>query len=445
MTANALPADRALAPAPAARRRAFSGALLLPAATALSGILTYGFLVLAARTLGPAAYGRIGVLWGTMFIVAIVVFRPLEQMIARAMSDRLARGLEVRSVVRTAVVLALGAFAVVAVATAVTWPVLERRLFRGDALLTGLLVVGVALYGGEYLVRGVLGGTRWFGGYGIGLLADAGTRLLIALPLVVVASGNLAACAVVGAGLGGALVPLLVGRRNLSVARRGGEGAPFRVAAAASFAAPAAVVAAADQLLVNGGPLLVVLSGASSTTVGVVFAATMLVRAPVFVFQGLAAALLPNFTHLHVTEDARRLRRALVGVSLGLGAIGVVVTVCGAAFGETAMRVFYGGDFVAPARSLTLLCASVGLYLVAGTISQALLATDRAAAAAVAWLLGAAVFVGGYAALPGEPLFRVALGLVLGTAAVVGALGALAFRSGQLSAPAGAAAVAGPS
>jgi hypothetical protein len=34
---------------------------------------------------------------------------------------------------------------------------------------------------------------------------------------------------------------------------------------------------------------------------------------------------------------------------------------------------------------------------------------------------------------------------VLGTAAVVGALGALAFRSGQLSAPAGAAAVAGPS
>jgi O-antigen/teichoic acid export membrane protein len=432
VTVNAVAADRALA-APAGRRRALSGALLLPAATALSGVLTYGFLVLAARTLGPAAYGRIGVLWGAMFIVAIVVFRPLEQMIARAMSDRLARGVEVRSVVRTAVVLAGSALVAIGIVAAAVWPLLERRLFRGDGLLTALFVVGVALYGGEYLVRGVLGGTRWFAGYGIGLLADAGTRLLIALPLVFVASGTLAACAVVGAGLGGALVPLVVGRRNLAAAGRRGDGAPFRVSAAASFAAPAAVVAAADQLLVNGGPLLVVLSGASSATVGVVFAATMLVRAPVFVFQGLAAALLPNFTHLHVTEDARRLRRALAAVSLGLAGIGVVVTLAGAAFGETAMRVLYGGDFFASAGSLTLLCASVGLYLVAGTLSQALLATDRAAAAACAWVLGAVVFVGGYAVVPGGPLFRVALALVVGTAAVAAALGALSLRPGRAS------------
>ena len=157
----------------------------------------------------------------------------------------------------------------------------------------------------------------------------------------------------------------------------------------------------------------------------------MLVRAPVFVFQGLAAALLPNFTHLHVTEDARRLRRALVLVSLGLAGVGLLVTLVGAVFGETAMRVLYGGDFAAPARSLTLLCASVGLYLVAGTISQALLATDRAAAAACAWVLGAAVFVGGYAVVPGEPLFRVALALVVGTAAVAAALGALALGPGR--------------
>jgi O-antigen/teichoic acid export membrane protein len=297
VTLDAVAVDRVVAP-PAAKRRALSGALLLPAATALSGVLTYGFLVLAARTLGPAAYGRIGVLWGAMFIVAIVVFRPLEQMIARAMSDRLARGLEVRSVVRTAVVLAAAALAVIAIVAAVGWPLLERRLFRGDGLLTALLVVGVALYGGEYLVRGVLGGTRWFAGYGIGLIADAATRLLIALPLV-------------------------------------------------------------------------------------------------------------------------------------------VVTRAGAAFGETAMRVLYGGDFLAPARSLTLLCASVGLYLVAGTISQALLATDRASAAACAWVLGAAVFVGGYAIVPGEPLFRVALALVAGTGAVAGALGALALRSGRPSTLAG--------
>jgi hypothetical protein len=32
-----------------------------------------------------------------------------------------------------------------------------------------------------------------------------------------------------------------------------------------------------------------------------VFAATMIVRAPVYVFQGLAASLLANLTHLNAT------------------------------------------------------------------------------------------------------------------------------------------------
>ena len=73
MTVDAVAADRALTAA--AGRRTLSGELLLPAATALSGILTYAFLVLAARSLGPAAYGRVGVLWGAMYLVAIIAFR----------------------------------------------------------------------------------------------------------------------------------------------------------------------------------------------------------------------------------------------------------------------------------------------------------------------------------------------------------------------------------
>jgi O-antigen/teichoic acid export membrane protein len=188
------------------------------------------------------------------------------------------------------------------------------------------------------------------------------------------------------------------------------------------------VVAAADQLLVNGGPLLVVAGGASSKTVGIVFAATMLVRAPVFVFQGLAAALLPNFTHLYATDELLRLRRAIAKVSVALLGVGALVVLVGAVFGETAMRILYGGDFAASAGDLTLLCASVGLYLVAGTTSQALLATDRAKAAAGAWLLGAVLFVAAYAVLPGEPLFRVALALTAATGTVSIALSALVFR-----------------
>ena len=84
------------APRPQRRGAALGGAWLLPAATIVSGVLTYAFHIVAARNLGPAAYGQIAVLWGAMFLIAIVLFRPVEQTTSRAVADRLARGEEVR-------------------------------------------------------------------------------------------------------------------------------------------------------------------------------------------------------------------------------------------------------------------------------------------------------------------------------------------------------------
>src|SRR5207253_11155579 len=65
---------------------------------------------------------------------------------------------------------------------ALGWTALARTLFGGDNVLTALLLAGVGAYGASYLVRGLLGGVRWFGGYGICLLADALVRLAVAAP-----------------------------------------------------------------------------------------------------------------------------------------------------------------------------------------------------------------------------------------------------------------------
>lgn len=426
MTAHALVGEPVAAGS--VKRAAFSGAFLLPAATAASGLLTYAFLVLAARSLGAEAYGQIGVLWGAMFLAAIVVFRPLEQLVSRSISERLAQGIEVRSVLRSAGIVWAVGVAAVAVAAIAGWGLLDRRLFSSNSVLTALLIVGVMLYGCEYLVRGLLGGVRWFAGYGVGLLADAGTRLAIALPLVFFASRSLAACAVVGAGLGGALVPLVLGRRRLAALRSPGAGTPFRLSAAVAFTAPAGIVAAADQLLVNGGPLLVVAGGASSKTAGLVFAATMLVRAPVYVFQGLAAAFLPNFTHLHATRTNEELRRTFVSAGRILLGVGAAIALAGALVGPAAMRVLYGNEYHASSLDLGLLSASVGLYLVAGTFSQVLLAVGRTWRAAAAWSAAAVTFVAAYAFLPGGELSRVALGLLIGTAVLAVLLTTAAMR-----------------
>ena len=74
--------------------------------------------------------------------------------------------------------------------------------------------------------------------------------------------------------------------------------------------------------MASGGP------GATKAA-GLVFAATMLVRAPVYVFQGVAAALLPNLTRLNATNGVERLGREVMGTArLLLGAAVGVIAIC---------------------------------------------------------------------------------------------------------------------
>jgi O-antigen/teichoic acid export membrane protein len=392
------------------------GAWLLSGAMVVSGILTYVFLVLAARRLGPEAYGRIGVLWGAMFIVAIVVFRPLEQTMSRAFADRLARGEEVRTVMRSVAVLCGVIVAGGTVVTILAWSTVTDRLFGGSNLLTAMLVAGVAAYGFSYLVRGVVGGVRWFNGYGLGLIADAVARLVLAAPLIVVASQSVAAAALVGAGMAGGLIPLCVGRGRLRPAFEGGTGTRFELSSAVAFATPTAVIAASDQLLINGGPLLVMISGGAHRTkeAGVVFAATMLVRAPVYVFQGFAASLLPNLTRLHSTDELAGFRRAVLRTATFLLTAGAVMVVGAAIVGPQAMGL-YGHGFDTARGDLVLLAAGVAFYLVASTCSQALLSVNGAVAAAAAWTVSATIFVTAYVVSSGGGLARVSVAFAVAT------------------------------
>lgn len=392
------------------RRAAVGGTWLLSGAMVASGALTYAFHVLAARSLGPTAYGQIAVLWGAMFLTAIVLFRPVEQTASRALAARLARGEDGRSVARAAGSMALILMLVAAVAAAAGWTTLTDRLFLGDNLMTAMLCAGVLAYALSYLVRGFLGGTRWFGGYSLGLMADAIARIAVAAPLVLVASKLVAAAAVVAAGLAGALVPLVVGRRRLGPVVRRSGGEPFRLRQGLTYAGPATAIAAADQIFVNGGPLFVIAAGGvgASRSAGIVFAATMLVRAPVYVFQGLAAALLPNLTHLQATDVLERFRSAVLRTAGFLLACGAALVALLAVSGTQLMRLLYGAGFEVTRTELVVLGAGIGLYLAASTASQALLALDEGARAAIAWVVSATVFVLLFAALPGSDLARVA-------------------------------------
>ena len=227
----------AVAERPAYRKASFSGAWLLSGAMVVSGVLTYAFHVLAARTLGPSAYGQIAVLWGGLFLVAIVLFRPVEQTTSRALADRLARGEETSSVLRAMMGISAALLALIVVGCVAAWEPLTTHLFDGDSTMTAMLLAATLAYALSYIVRGLVGGVRWFRGYGLGLLADAVGRLAIAAPLVIVASKSLAAFALVAAGVIGAAIPLYVGRRELRAVRSPGGGPRFHAGSALRFAA----------------------------------------------------------------------------------------------------------------------------------------------------------------------------------------------------------------
>lgn len=399
------------------------GAAALSVGTLASGLFAYAFNALAARTLGPDRFGPVAVLWAATFIVAVVLFRPFEQTLSRALAERRARGEDGRSPARAvARLMAIVAF-VACAGTLAAWEPVTRIMFNGNGALTVALAAGIAGYAASYYVRGLVGGLRWFGAYGALLLADGGVRLLLAVPLLFIASTTLAGVAVAAAAFAGALAPLALRSWRRRVRLDGDPAAPFAAGHALRFAAPATAIAASDQILLNGGPLLVVAAGGPHAvrTAGIVFAATMLVRAPAFLFQGLAAALLPSLTTFRANGDDARLRRAVGRTVMVLAAVAVTMALAALVAGPQAMRMLYGAGYAVGRLDLVVLALGVGCYLAASTLSQAALARDEVARAGLTWMLSAATFVGAELVLAGTAFHRVSFAFAL--AGVVNAIG----------------------
>ncbi len=385
--------------------------------TLASGVLAYAFNVLAARALGPAAYGAIGALWGGMFLVAVLLFRPVEQTVSRAIADHVARDEDARPAVRSAAWLTALVTTAAVAGCLLAWAPITDRLFGGEPVLTVALIAGIAGYAVSYFARGLVGGVQWFGGYGLVLLADGAIRFVVALPLLIVASQTVAAVAIAAAAVGGALAPLFSRRRGALRKLAGPrDGAQADLGGAARFALPAAVIAGAEQVLVSGGPLLVLIAGGpgAAAAAGVLFAATLLVRAPVFLLQGVQASLLPSLTTFRARGDEASLHRATVQIAVILAGFAAAMAAGALAAGPFAMELLYGDEFTAGRVDLALLCVGIGGFMAAGVFCQAALARDQAWEAARGWGAGAVAFVALELTLSGTAFHRVSVAFAAG-------------------------------
>jgi O-antigen/teichoic acid export membrane protein len=387
------------------------GTVAVGAGLAVTGVASYGYLVISARVLGPAQAGSLSVLWALVFMIG-GMFLPFEQEVSRRLVGRRVAGLGGRSIVRRAFVLGAVLVGVLVAAIAVAAPALTDRLFNGQ----GLLVVGLMLGAAGYLVanwtEGVLSGSGRFARYGAYLGGESLVRVSIAVGLLV---AGVRTAGPIGLALG--LAPLLVALPALWWKRDHGLAEPevaWRELAAGLGALLAAALLA--QALINASPVVLqLLAGPDQVAeVGIFTAALVVARIPLFLFQALQAVLLPALAALAVAgrfDEFRAGVRRMVVVVVGLGSTGIVVAL--AVGPEVILRVF-GSKFPVDRRTVGMLAAASACYMVATTLAQALIALGEATQVALGWGTGVAAMAL-VVVLGNDPLFTVELAFLVAT------------------------------
>jgi O-antigen/teichoic acid export membrane protein len=288
-------------------------------------------------------------------------------------------------------------------------------------LLVGLVLL-LAGYTLEYLVRGVLAGNARFGPYGVLLGAEAGSRLLVSIVLVAI---GVATAGPYGVVLGVApFIGVLVALRRRDGLVTPGPPAPWRELSRAFGWLLAGSLFA--QALVNTGPILVQLLAPekNDAATGQFLASLVIARIPVFLFQGVQAALLPRLAGHAGAGQVHDLRHETRQMTAAVGALSVVATLGAWLLGPAIVRVAFGADFALGSRDLALLAAASCIYLLGLTLSQALIALRQQPRVAIGWGVGIAVLV--VVTLVGHDLLlRVELGFLAGAVSAAVAMGIL--------------------
>ncbi len=381
---------------------------VLTAALATAGALAYAFFAVASHTLDRDDYGRIVVLWSAVYLTISTLFRPVEQLLSRTIAELEERGRPTAHVLKVAAAIQLALAAVFVIVALLARKSLQDDLFDGESLYFWTLVGAVVAFSASYYARGYLAGSRRMGSYAVLMIVEGFARFVLAL---VVAIGIVEGAAPVVIGIGLAplvsllVVPFALRRRLVTQnAGRSGSGASiaveatpdFTLAQGSGFAAAVLLIMLSEQIILNSGPLFArVNEGAAAA--GFIFNVLMVARAPVVLFQAVAASLLPHLTRLRsrgneTAEEAFRLSiRMTIAVIVGFAAVTLLAVL---AVGPQAMQIAFGDNFEYDRAELGLVALGMGFYLVAATLNQAALAQGQVRRAAVCWVVCALAFVG---------------------------------------------------
>lgn len=413
----------------------------------LTGLITYAYFLIASHTLSKPDYGQITVLWSAVFITISTLYRPVEQLLSRHVSERLARGEPLAQELRVASTIQIGLALFFAVAALVLRGPIQDDLLEGNEALYWVFFGAVLFYAASYFARGFLAGQRTFGLFTALILSESCFRTLFA---VLVAIGLLSGQSWVAVGIVAApslsllVVPFAFRRRakaqaNRAEAKPAAPGSDAEDAADSSemtmkegggFAAAVMVIMFSEQAFLNAGPLITRgLQGAAAA--GFIFNVLMIARAPLQLFQAVSTSILPHLTNLHTStapDSEREFHRSVRGVLLAVTAFTALAALAFLIAGPQMMQLAFSDKFEYDRPGLLLVTLGMGLYLASVTVNQACLAQGQVRRAAVRWLACASFFIlWNFLPIVGDEFRRVEIGFAL-TAGVLFALLYLVYR-----------------
>src|SRR5437868_3070199 len=132
---------------------------------------TYAYFLIASHTLSKPDYGQITVLWSAVFITISTLYRPVEQLLSRHVSERLAKGEPLRQELRVASTIQIGLALFFAVAALVLRGAIQDGLLEGSATLYWVFFGAVLFYAARFFARRVCAGQLTLGLFAALLLA----------------------------------------------------------------------------------------------------------------------------------------------------------------------------------------------------------------------------------------------------------------------------------
>ncbi len=399
-------------------------ASFLAVGVGLTGLITYAYFLIASHVLSKPDYGQITVLWSAVFITISTLYRPIEQLLSRHISERRATGEAIGEPMRVASTIQLGLSLFFAVAALALRGPIQNDLLEGNETLYWVFFSAVLFYAASYFARGFLAGSQRFGLFVALILSESCFRTVFA---VMVAVGVLSGQSAVAIGITAApalslmVVPFAFARRAKQESRQpasvpDGDQADFSFKKGGGFAAAVLVIMFSEQAFLNAGPLIVRgLQGAAAA--GFIFNVLMIARAPLQLFQSVSTSILPHLTTLHASgseESEREFRQTVRMVLLGLAAFTAAAFVFMGLVGPKAMQIAFSNKFSYDRAGLLLVTIGMGLYLCSVTVNQACIAQGQVRRAAARWIACAALFIGwNFVPLVSDEFRRVEIGFVL--------------------------------